>query len=89
MKIHDLKIEPKHMKKKIIGIKPWEIRKNDRKFEVGELLRLREWCDDKYTGVEILQTVDDVFADDTYLQPGYVMLSGRCFNKNLRKEYKI
>ena len=40
MKIHDLKIEPKHMKKKIIGIKPWEIRKNDREFEVGDLLRL-------------------------------------------------
>jgi hypothetical protein len=89
MKIHELKIEPQHMAKKTLGIKPYEIRKNDRDFKTGDLLLLREWCDNSYTGIEILQTVDDVFADDTDLQPEYVVLYGRCFNKNLRKEYKI
>lgn len=82
MKIHELKIEPKYMIEKIKGNKPWEIRKNDRDFKVGDLLFLRVWNGEKYTGHEMYQTVDYIFSDAEYLQNGYVILSGRLMDKN-------
>lgn len=81
MKIHELKIEPKYMIEKIKGNKPWEIRKNDRDFKIGDILFLRVWNGDKYTGYELYQTVDHIFSDTEYLQEGYVILSGRLMDK--------
>jgi len=42
MKIHELKTDPNVFAISFSGIKPWEIRKNDRNFKVGDLLILKE-----------------------------------------------
>ena len=53
-KVHDLKIRPEFFSSLEDGVKLFEIRKNDRGFQVGDVLRLREWEPDgdagDYTG---------------------------------------
>lgn len=49
--LHELKISPEYYDAVVNGIKPFEIRKNDRNYSVGDTLRLREF--DKY---DIYQT---------------------------------
>ncbi|MBE1727413.1 DUF3850 domain-containing protein [Lactobacillus plantarum] len=78
-KVHDLKIAPKYMAAQIAGIKNFEIRKNDRDFEVGDQLRLREWADGGYTGNEL--SVYVTYITDYQQQSGYVVLG----TKSLRK----
>ena len=39
--LHELKISPEYYDAVVNGIKPFEIRKNDRNYSVGDALRLR------------------------------------------------
>lgn len=52
MKVHSLKIWPEFFQSLKTGKKTWEVRKNDRNFEVGDHLLLREWDTEigTYTG---------------------------------------
>jgi hypothetical protein len=47
-KKHDLKTWPEHFKYIKTGIKTFEIRENDRGFEVGDILNLREFSPCSY-----------------------------------------
>ncbi len=57
--IHTLKIWPKHFKSILSGKKTFEVRKNDRKFKVGDSLHLVEWNPDNrlFTGAFIMMEV--------------------------------
>jgi hypothetical protein len=59
MKEHNLKIWPEYFQAKLAGLKPWEHRKNDRFFKVGDKLNLREWNPEiqEYTGRKMLVEV--------------------------------
>ncbi len=50
--IHELKIYPQHFESARDGLKTAELRKNDRNFQVGDRLHLREWhpFTERYTG---------------------------------------
>ncbi|MGE4400671.1 MAG: DUF3850 domain-containing protein [Desulfobulbus sp.] len=52
MTLHSLKTWPEHFELSRTGKKFFEIRKNDRGFEVGDYLALKEWSpiDRKYSG---------------------------------------
>ena len=52
MKIHQLKILPEYFAPVCLGLKSFEIRENDRDFQVGDLVELREYLPnhDRYTG---------------------------------------
>lgn len=41
--IHELKIKPQYYEDIKIGLKPFEIRKNDRDFKLGDILILNEY----------------------------------------------
>ena len=76
MKIHELKIRPEYYDAVRCGDKRFEIRKNDRDFHTGDILRLKEWDGEKYTGDELDALVRYVLYDWTGgLQDGYCIMS--------------
>lgn len=75
MKIHELKIDHVYYEASRDGLKTFEIRKNDRDFENGDILILREWDETHYTGREHYKMITYILQSDEFLQPGYVCLS--------------
>ena len=65
MKVHELKTWPQPFAAVNAGIKRWELRRNDREFEKGDLLYLREYDNttDEYTGNHVLAEVLTVSHD--------------------------
>lgn len=80
---HELKTDSEVFEAVMLGVKPWEIRKNDRGYEVGDILNLRET---KYTGIEMSQgkaliyTGREVKVRVMYILPGpiYDLIDGWC-----------
>lgn len=72
---HRLKTWPKYFGAMLSGAKRFEVRKNDRGFQVGDVLRLEEWdpATDEYTGAFMLKYV-------TYVLEGgrFGIESGHC-----------
>lgn len=75
---HELKCWPQYFQRVMAGTKRFEVRKNDRDFQVGDVLILREW--DPKTAT---QTGNGYDARVTYIfhggqfgiDPGYVVMS--------------
>ncbi len=65
MKLHELKTWPEPFNATWDGVKNFEVRENDRGFEVGDLLHLRKWepIAGIFTGKSLLVSVE-------YLVPG-------------------
>jgi len=63
---HDLKVWPDFFAAIGCGDKTFEIRKNDRGYQIGDLLRLREYepGPDEYTGREVERTVSYLISGD-------------------------
>jgi Domain of unknown function (DUF3850) len=59
MQVHELKSWPDFFDPIFAGTKTFELRKNDRKFNVGDVLRLREFDELKgaYTGREVRKRI--------------------------------
>ena len=76
MTVHKLKIEPRYFAAVMNGTKPFEIRKNDRNYKVGDFLALEEWVqkDQQYTGRRTARGVTYVLSDSVFLTHGYVAL---------------
>ena len=74
--IHALKQLPEYFKPVVDGIKGFEVRKNDRPFQVGDLLALNEWDAEmeRYTGRSCLVYIDYILNDEAYCKEGYVIL---------------
>lgn len=75
MKVHELKILPQYYEKVLSGEKRFEIRKDDRSFKVGDLIRLNEY-DTGYTGRDCLVEIIYKLVGGSYgLEEGYCILS--------------
>jgi len=74
--IHDLKIAPLFFKAVLSGEKKAELRWNDRNFNCGDFLLLREW-EGKYTGLKTLVKITHVLPVDKFIISGgnWVMMS--------------
>ena len=76
LKIHELKILPEYFDAVRSGDKRFELRRNDRDFHKGDILRLKEWDGEKYTGEEIDVLVRYILFNWTAgLQDGYCIMS--------------
>lgn len=78
MKIHKLKTINPHFEDVWNGVKTAELRFNDRGFEVGDKLELREYdpINDTYSGREIHVFISHILQNFEGLNAGWVML---CF----------
>lgn len=72
--IHDLKISPEYFDAVAQDIKSFEVRKIDRLFRVGDVLRLREWCGNVYTLRTTCKVITYILDDPNYVKEGYVIL---------------
>lgn len=81
---HELKCWPEFFEALRDGVKPFELRKDDRGFQVGDILRLREWdpATNAYSGQELRRRVTYKLshrpgagcAADLGLKEGYAIL---------------
>lgn len=64
MQVHELKSWPDYFAPILDGSKNFEVRINDRGFNVGDIVRLREYDDRKgiYTGREIKKKITYILA---------------------------
>jgi hypothetical protein len=46
--VHELKAWPMYFREVKSGAKPFEVRKNDRNFQIGDEVLLREYCPENY-----------------------------------------
>ena len=74
--IHELKVWPEYFVAIWDGQKAFDLRKDDRGFQVRDRLRLREYVvkEDQYTGREIMAGVSFILSNFPGLMPGYVVL---------------
>ncbi|HCT8905282.1 TPA: DUF3850 domain-containing protein [Enterococcus faecalis] len=70
--IHELKILPEYFEAVVSGNKCFEIRKNDRNYKKGDILRLNEYQDGQYTGD--VHVAEITYITDYAQQDGYVVL---------------
>lgn len=94
--LHQLKIESQFFQQIILGSKTFEVRKNDRDFQVGDYLGLNEITDHpsnekgarKETGAFVLVKVLSVFDNPAYVKDGFVIMSIKpCTIKQGEREY--
>lgn len=75
---HTLKCHPEYFEEMLAGRKTFEIRVNDRDFQVGDTLHNREWhpVNEEYSGRAILHGVTYVMKGPTLgLDAGWVIMS--------------
>ena len=77
MKVHELKILSEYYDAVQCGDKRFEIRKNDRDYHTGDILRLKEWDGKQYTGKELDAVVRYIYhgIDEYGLAEGYCIMS--------------
>ena len=69
--IHRVKILPIFFKAIIQNRKPFEIRKNDRNYKIGDDVILHEWENEKFTGRFCIVTIKEIF-DISFIAPEYI-----------------
>lgn len=73
---HELKTIPRYYEDVRSGKKNFEVRFNDRNFQIGDELTLREWDPEKqqYTGRWHVDEVIYILDDPQFVKEGYVIL---------------
>jgi hypothetical protein len=77
--VHELKTWPEFFDPVFQGKKNFELRFDDRRFEVGDELHLREYvpATNQYTGREARKTISYILRSSRRLERGYVIMSFR------------
>ncbi len=73
--VHELKILPEYFNRVKTGTKRFELRKNDRDFHAGDMLCLREWDGNDYTGDCVDVIVTFILFEYEGLVPGWCVMS--------------
>jgi hypothetical protein len=75
-KTHSLKTHPKYFSDVSLGLKPFDVRKADRDFVIGDAMILKEYDPDteQYTGREVVVVISYIMTDPSYVKEGFVIL---------------
>ena len=74
---HYLKILPEYFRAVERWDKKFEVRFNDRNYQLYDILHLDEWADGKFTGRKIEAEVTYILDDTDFCKEGYVIMSIR------------
>lgn len=87
MKIHELKCWPRYFIDTSLGLKNFELRKNDRDFHINDILVLYEWNNETslYTGRYLLARIDYILEDTPC---NFGLVEGYCIMKITLMELK-
>ena len=72
---HYIKILPQHYRAIENGDKRFEVRFNDRNYQIHDILHLQEYLNGEYTGREIYATVSYILDDENFCKEGFVIMS--------------
>lgn len=74
--IHKLKIWPEYFEAVRIGLKNFEIRKNDRGFQIGDTLLLREYNanTEEFSGKSIERVITYIVEGPPFMAEGWAVL---------------
>lgn len=75
MTTHDIKCKPEYFEPLLAELKTAEIRENDRDYQIGDTLTIREFGPQGYTGRVTHRQISHVLRDFPALSKNYVMLS--------------
>lgn len=77
MKEHELKTWPSFFEAVWDGTKPWEYRRNDRDYQIGDILILKEWCPEKqqYSGRTIKSVNGYMLQGKMGMPEGFAIMS--------------
>lgn len=73
MKHHYLKILPEYYEAVKYGDKTFEVRLNDRDYQVNDVVHLQEYTNSEYTGNELVKVISYVLDNVDYCKEGYVI----------------
>lgn len=88
--IHQVKCWPAYFQRVVSGEKPFEIRRDDRGYQRGDILLLAEWDPEgspmgagRYTGAEHRAEITWILTGGQFgLEPGYVAMGLRPLDTN-------
>ena len=72
--LHNLKILPQYFDAVVSNVKHFELRKDDRDYQGGDFLVLREWENEEYTGRETGFKIEYILRGC----PEYGLMDGYC-----------
>lgn len=73
-RIHEIKLAAEFWDDVCYGRKRFELRKNDREYQTGDKLVMREYANDNYTGRVIRTKIIYMLVDYPGLEEGYAIL---------------
>lgn len=72
--IHELKTLPQYFSASADGTKPFEVRKNDRPYRIGDYVALNEFDGENYTGNSLIRKISYILDNPAFCKENYVVL---------------